>query len=376
LKSYVISGVVAAFVFSLGGYSAYRYRKTISRFSQDLPAALGQRDFNILSLKNACRSKNKKYCFDAVSASTSWTSSFESEDSEYLVLGCISGDARACRHSDALERARSPLSDFNIWANPQKFGRVISEQGSDWPRVLFLNDKYSYAQWMEMLYRTMSLKEVRKVDIICATAAEFSNALICLTYGAQQTSLALSRIAALLEQEDKVVPAVDHRRSPLLRFWQGYNIRRADFEKNAGKIKSMDSLHKEEELLWKILLSGDWDFLLTFNVFSVFSGIPSHEYYHGIYFESEKYRQTVDDIVDGNPWGLLPVSSFVKSLYRTSDRFVLHNEIQAYAMQSEPPFSWNSQWNEAIKLVNGPLHRLLSEEQRWSALLGEKGYEN
>ena len=376
MKTYAVFALVAVFVVSLGGYAAYRYAGIISEFSFDLTASLGHYDSRISRLKKSCLSKTKTYCFDAVSAEASWTSEFDSSGSEKLILGCVAGDQRACRHSSALERVGTTAGDLNVWARPERFGEIETGEGDRWPRVLFLRDKQSLVQLKDLAYQALVLKVNRKVDLVCAKAVEFLSGMTCVTHGAQQTSLALSRVSALIEQGEKIVPAQEHRKSPLLRFWQGFNFKRSDFVGSSDKIKQNHNLHQEEKALWSILLAREWDILLTFNVFSVFSGIPSHEYYHGIFFESENYRHKVDKIISRNPLDLLAVRSFVKSIYKTTDTYVLNNEIQAYALQDDHSYRVNPEWKKSTDILAVELMKVLSQEPRWSTVVGEKSFEN
>jgi len=125
------------------------------------------------------------------------------------------------------------------------------------------------------------------------------------------------------------------------------------------------------DLLWNFLFSESWDFVLSFNAFSVFSGIPSHEYLHGIYFSSDGYRKSVDEIIDDNPFSLLPIKKFVQSLYKTEDEFVINNEIQAYALQHDFSFESNDRWKSASRILSDTLRPILEVDSRWSTLTGE-----
>lgn len=371
MRRYLIYAVMACFIAAAGGYSAYRYIKIVGQFSFDLIDSIRTQDSRIEALERACRSRKKSYCFESVSSRVTATSSFGSKDSEDLIAGCLAGSRRACLHDERMNRALTLAPAMTVWTHPEHYGELQASE-KQWPRVVFLPEKLSLPQWKTLAYQSLSVAENRKADLVCTMAAEFKSALVCLTYGSRRTSLALARVSALTEQDQGVLTASGHRSSPLLQFWQGYNIRRNDFIKASAEIRKKDIPVEEEESLWKILLSREWDFLLTFNLFSIFSGIPSHEYLHGVYFESEDYRKRIDAIVGKNPLDLLAVRSFVKSMYKTSSKYVLNNEIQAYALQDDHSLSRDPVWKKAEEEIWSELIPFLSAESRWSTVFGER----
>lgn len=104
-----------------------------------------------------------------------------------------------------------------------------------------------------MNYQALTQRGDRKVDLVCGRSLEFPRALVCSSYGSMKTSLALSRVASVIEQGGRIPATVEHRSSPLLRFWQGYNLRRSDFEHAVNRIRSAVEVYPEEESLWALL---------------------------------------------------------------------------------------------------------------------------
>lgn len=355
-----------------GGTFAFHYFKIHKEFSFNLASRLSAQDSNLRRLAKFCGRGRALLCFDSVAAATSWNSEFTKADVSALGAGCTSGDLRACRHLSRIEALRDSQNGRDVWSEPDAFGRRLNPHSQQWPRIVSLRDSHSYLNWMEMNYQALTQRGDRKVDLVCGRSLEFPRALVCSSYGSMKTSLALSRVASVIEQGGRIPATVEHRSSPLLRFWQGYNLRRSDFEHAVNRIRSAVEVYPEEESLWALLFSENWDFLLTFNAFSVLSGIPSHEYFHGVYFSSDAYRKSVDEIIDDNPFALLPINKFVQSLYKTKDEFVINNEMQAYVMQHDFSFESNTRWKSASRVLSEALRPILEVDSRWSSLIGEQ----
>ncbi len=366
----VLGAVTAAL--SAGGIFSFQYFKIQKEFSFSLSDRLIAQDSNLRRLATYCGRGRLSLCFDSVAAGSSWNSEFKRNDLSALGAGCASGDARACRHLSRIEALKDSQNGRDIWSEPDAFGRRLNPQSQQWPRIVSLSENHSYLNWMEINYQALQQREDRKVDLVCGRSLEFPRALVCSTYGSMKTSLALSRVASFIEQGGRIPATVEHRSSPLLRFWQGYNLRRSDFENAVSRIRSTVEVYPEEVALWNFLFSENWDFVLTFNAFSVFSGIPSHEYFHGVYFSSDAYKKSVDEIIDDNPFALLPINKFVQSLYKTKDEFVINNEIQAYAMQHDFSFESNTRWKSASRILSEALRPILEVDSRWSSLIGER----
>lgn len=372
-KKWLIGLSVVLMMAGIGAYFAYNIYELTKSFSFNLIERLEDYDHDLIALNRACRRSNQQLCFDTVAARAAWTSSFDSEDFDLLERGCRSGDQRACRHIQRLNNNDSG-AHARVWRmKPSPSKHHDQQAGSTWPRIAFLSEPLSYPDWLAIAYQGLREDdEQREVDLVCSGTRELPGAMVCAVYGALEANLALSRVAAVFEQGGRFMPAAEHRQSPLVRFWQGYDLQREDFEKAVAQISKTGERHPEEEKLWDALLEHPWKMLLTFNVFSVFSGIPSHEFLHGFYFESKEYRTLVSRLIDQSPLKLIPLKSFVSSLYKTDNSFVFNNEIQAYAMQSEPSFPSNPNWLEAVGVFKEPVRNFFSQNDLWRDFLEDK----
>ena len=367
--------MAGSFAFAGAGF-AYRYSKIREEFSFDLLSRLKTQKKNQSRLNYRCLNGQTDHCFDAVSAATAWDSKFDAADFEFLNRGCSGGDKRACRHSAELFTASKKKSD--LWSQPERFGQLISSSARSWPRILWLNDIQSYRSWLEISYTALLQGGNFAADLVCGRTVEFSAALICAAAGSRQLNEALGRLAYQVEQSDAspFSSLEEGHKSLLARFWQGYDLLRSDFLSVAENLKAAGQLRSEESVLWDLLIQKDWKFLIAFNVFSVFSGIPSHEFLHGAYFSSAEYRENVDKAVMRFPLKTLPVVEFVKSIYKTQKQFVINNEIQAYALQAEFSDGKNELWNEAVSVVWSEVGEIFKREPRWAEFARGVGNEN
>lgn len=336
-----------------GVFVSVEYLKIRERFSFELMQRVARYDEDISTVEGFCRSKNQRTCFDAVMLKTAWRSVFDLGDFDKLSAACSSGDKRACRHLKSMIRAQK--RDPAEWLGSSEKGNLVNQHS--WPRVLFLKEQLTYQGWLDVAYNAVGNEQQRMVDVVCGKTREFSGALVCATYGSVEPNLALGRIASLVEQGGILPSLAEHRQSPLLRYWQGVDIKRSDFNNSVKRISDSGARHPEEDALWAVLAQREWDFLLTFNVFSVFSDIPAHEFLHGVYFSSEQYRNLVSDVISASPLQLLPLKRFVGSLYKTDNTSVLNNEIQAYALQPDSSFSREKHWIRAVRAVRDAVRK-------------------
>lgn len=349
-----------------GAVVAYEYFQKRKSFYFDLTERLQLQDQNLRRLNAHCRGRKPSFCFDAVSARMAWKSEFSFSDLSDLQKGCSEGDDRACRSVSLMNVVQNKTSSAWIQSAAVQPDTVHANQ--TWPRVRFLDDVLSYRGWVDLSYQALWLKDERSFDWVCGQSQEFPEALVCATYGAKETNLALSRVAWLIEQDNKIQPLVEHRSSPFLSFWQGYDLQRLDFDHAVRDIKKVGDVHPEELEVWDLLQSRPWKFMLTFNIFSAPSGIPSHEFLHGVYFSSEKYRDKISSIVKESYWKLLPLRFFVQSIYKTQSEFVLQNEMQAYAMQSMSLFGHDPDWMNAIAVFRAGLKEFINQENQWTEI--------
>ncbi|MEN9824962.1 MAG: hypothetical protein RI953_707 [Pseudomonadota bacterium] len=364
---------VTGTVIIAGAALAQRYSKIREEFSFDLSSRLKSQATNQSRLNSLCVKGKVAYCFDAVSAATAWNSRFDDIDAEILNHACGRGDKRACRHSSELLSAKKSKSE--LWSKPEMFGQLIQPTARSWPRILLLNETQSYRRWLELSYAALLHSGTFPVDLICGRTVEFPDAFVCAATGSQQLNAALGRMAYLVEQTDaEPFSALDDGHKVLLaRFWQGYDLLRSDFVSGVERLKAAGQLRAEESALSEFLLQRDWNFFIAFNVFSVFSGIPSHEFLHGAYFSSAEYREKVAKAVTRFPLKTLPLLEFVKSVYKTQSQFILNNEVQAYAFQAEFSDRKNELWNSSVSTLWSEVGHILKREKGWSDFV--RGFE-
>lgn len=334
---------VACSGLAFGGVFAHNYSHIRKEYRFELTQRLEKHEANVDRLERYCSRRNALFCFDAVSARTAWNSQFTQGEAGRLEMGCASGDQRACRIGESLQRVGSSDS---IWFQEGQDKDNPQSGDSAWPRIRLLDRPVSYRQWLDYSYATLIHKGQRNIDAVCAASIELSGTLVCLTYGNTSVNLALGRIAYVVEQGGRIRTQEEHGSPLLLRFWQGYNLMRRDFDSVSAKIETENEASPEERRMWSFLRRRDWQYLLTFNAFSVIAGIPSHEFLHAVYFSSPDYRNSVTQAIMNYKWKTLPLRFFAESLYKTENEFVLVNEMQAYALQSEPLFD-REDWREA-----------------------------
>lgn len=351
-----------------GGVFAHNYSQIRKEYQFELTQRLSVHQENVERLERYCARRDAQLCFDAVSARTAWDSAFSPAEVERLEKGCASADQRACRVRDSLKRVGESDS---IWFQGDQ--NTESLQGGDaaWPRIRFLDRPVSYRQWLDYSYATLVHSGQRDTDVVCAASSELEGALVCLTYGNTNANLALGRIAYVVEQGGRIRTPEEHRSALLLRFWQGYNLLRKDFDSVSAKIESQSETYPEEQRMWKFLRGRDWQYLLTFNAFSVIAGLPSHEFLHAVYFSSQDYRNSVTNAIAGHRWKMLPLRFFAESLYKTDNEYVILNEMQAYALQSEPLFE-RAPWNEASAVLRESAVKFMQQNTLLKSILTER----
>ncbi|NBO38401.1 hypothetical protein EBU99_07435 [bacterium] len=305
-------------------------------------------------------------CGETAAMQMLWRSTADSEVTSLFEKACLGGDFKACGRIERLRVARAARL-ANIWRNaPSEELDMPAPQASEgfasgrWPRIKFLKGDISFTQWLDVALQSVALDTSEKIaDLLCGYSSELPRTLICVSDGNLRINIALGRVVSLVEQGARVLKTSEQGVHPLNRFWQGVDLRRADFESATRRIEneSEDSLLAEEQALWPWLASKDWDALLTFNAYAVFSGLPSHEFLHGLYFHHQEFRASVERVAADKIPYLDYVRKFIQRIYRTENAFVLRNEMQAYILQAESPFAQN---------------KLLSTRTRFESLLSEQ----
>jgi hypothetical protein len=150
---------------------------------------------------------------------------------------------------------------------------------------------------------------------------------------------ALGRVVTYIEHGRKILSKEEHLSNPLLRFWQGSNLRRSDFESAVELLSRAGKPLADEARLWDWMLARPWKYFLSFSAPSVFTGVPSHEFLHGLYFQSANFRNVVEDTLSSTPEGLERLKFFIAKIFDTNDKYILNNEIQAYLLQHQSSFT-------------------------------------
>lgn len=370
-------GVAAACAVAYAGFAwAKRYSKIREQFAFELLPRLNSQENNQRQLEQYCLNGYSKHCFSAVASSAAWNSRLDSQAMEKLEFSCLRRNKQACVHLSAIMNIKGKLSGF--WSSLEMSGTLFSPPDAPWPRILTLNNEMNYRRWIELSYAAMLTGKGSRWDMICGRTVEFPDALVCAAMDGQKLNASLGRIAYLVEQANAApLGSVNKDQQVLLsRFWQGYDLLRSDFDAGARRLESEGQVRTEEAVFWDFLRQKSWTFLIGFNVHSVLSGIQSHEFLHGIYFSSGEYRDRVAKAVTSSPFKMLPIVEFVGSLYKTSNKFVINNEIQAYAFQADFADSKNTFWATAVASLKSEVWDILDREPRWAELLRDIRREN
>lgn len=300
------------------------------RHSFDGPAFVQEQESELEALRAKCdRTKpfSLRECQTWAEVSTAWSSESTTRLGQLWNQNCAAGQEESCRKWEMRRRLQAQP--------PQYWSRRQLESGGtrSWPAILELQQPLAAKDWLEIGFEGVVHGAGSSYDLVCGNSVELPDTLICASHGNVRINTAIGRAVSYIEQGKKLLSIGEHTRNPLLRFWQGTNLIRGDFDYAAKLLKETSPLLPEEESLWNWLDGKRWKYLITFNSFSVFSGIPSHEFLHGVYFSNPQYRDVVDGVLKSKSSLLKPVNLFLDRIFDTSDEYIRNNEIQAYLLQ-------------------------------------------
>lgn len=266
-------------------------------------------------------------CVNWAEVSMAWGSVWNDKLPGLWEKDCADGQVLSCRRNEVYSQAtrRSP----RYWVS---LGQSESPEES-WPRVNDTGSVFGIQEWLSIGIEGLVHGQNSSLNLVCGSLGELPETLVCANKGNKEMNSALGRVISYVEQGQKLQTIGEHRKNPLLRFWQGVNLKRDDFIDVTQRLQSMGSILPEEERFWHWLSSRNWKYLLMFNYYSLFSGIPSHEFLHGLYFESEQYRNVLSHVFGSRDLPLMGLRFFIERLYNTADEFIKHNEMQAYLLQ-------------------------------------------
>lgn len=249
------------------------------------------------------------------------------EMENWLTPACERGDGKACARLRLIAEAR--LRTNSPWLTA--LGSSLN--GIHWPLIELAQKPLSSSEWLESALLGAVSGPNAKIDMFCGELAEVGETLVCTVQDQLRLNQAIGRIVTYVEQGYRVDSVSRHKSNALNRFWQGVDLQRKDFLKAAALLREVGPVAPDEEKLWSWLESRQWKVFLAFNAYSVFTGVPSHEFLHALYFLNSDFRMAVRSSVEPNESQLKRLSQFVTGLYDTKDQFILSNEMQAYLLE-------------------------------------------
>lgn len=256
-----------------------------------------------------------------------------SDVEEWLQPACQSGDGLSCSRLRLLSNARQ--GGESIWRSSSQSAGVAD---SPWPRIRELDGVHTSSEWLNHALQGAVAGRSADVDLVCGGLSELPDVLVCTSQGQIQLNRAIGRIVSYVEQGGRVDSFERHTKNPLNQFWQGVDLRRSDFTTAVEVLRGAGAIDPAEERLWTWLEAQPWKVFLAFNVYSVFTGIPSHEFLHGLYFSSEAFQAAVQATLRPQLSPMKALKEFVDELYHTDEQFIKFNEMQAYLLEHESSF--------------------------------------
>jgi len=341
MKKRTILSFLAFFAFA-GGVLFFVTQGKLFRFAKNVnfaaPAFVAQQEATLARLQSDCSLSGTapgRVCARWAMVNWAWNSELHPDALFWLEKSCAEGDALSCQRRQRIESMRS--HSLSHWEFLNKGIEVGA--GEEWPRVSDVASSLSMSEWLDVALQGALKGEDSAADLVCGSSIELPEALVCVSKGNRRLNDALGRVVSYVEHGRKILSLTEHKQNPLLRFWQGTDLRREDFNQAVEILRRQGSLLPEEQRLWDWLGARTWKYLLTFNCHSVFTGVPSHEFLHGFYFSEPSYRSVVQGTVDEFEKSLVAVISFVEKVFDTSESFILNNEVQASLLQHESMFT-------------------------------------
>ncbi|MEY4065736.1 MAG: hypothetical protein RIR26_1944 [Pseudomonadota bacterium] len=278
------------------------------------------------------KSRPVKWCLKSADAHVAWASHLTDEFLPLLKKSCNFGREVDCRKARRILNVS--LSNQNVWKSD--FRNVpVSNAGL---RIKFLDEGRTASGWQDLAVEGAVFGRDSPFDFVCGRLHEIPETLVCVTKGNRTINTAIGRVVAYVEQGNQIRSVESHSRDPFQKFWQGVDLRREDYVKAVDLLREAGTLDPLEVELWKWLDQQDWKFFISFNSYSVFSGVPSHEFLHAAYFHSSAFRKISSYLTRFHFGFLNDVSRFVSTLYNTENPFIIVNEIQAHLLQSESAY--------------------------------------
>ncbi|MEN9528918.1 MAG: hypothetical protein RI932_791 [Pseudomonadota bacterium] len=297
-------------------------------FVRDQEALLAQ-------LTGGCRepmSQSLERCVDWSLVTWAWNSSAPAGYKNILSESCDSGSALSCERLWRIEEAQRAQAWHTL--------EIAGQRPTDpWPRIAELKTSTPIASWLEIALQGAVASPEDGADMACGLVVELPETLVCVSRGNTRINNALGRVVTYIEHGRKILSKEEHLSNPLLRFWQGSNLRRSDFESAVELLSKAGKPLTDEARLWNWMLARPWKYFLSFSAPSVFTGVPSHEFLHGLYFQSANFRNVVEDTLSSTPEGLERLKFFIAKIFDTNDKYILNNEIQAYLLQHQSSFT-------------------------------------
>ncbi|MEY2989042.1 MAG: hypothetical protein RJB13_2563 [Pseudomonadota bacterium] len=288
-----------------------------------------------------------------------WSLSFEKAEqqcrtSEGLkVLDCAHWAVHAPIYDSSqfaeLERWLTPACQQGGWVECQRLQKIASARQENtspwlsateadapiniWPHIKSSEVPLSSSEWLYNALQGAIAGSQTRVDLFCGNLTEINETLVCTSSNQIKLNLFIGRVVAYIEQNRRLDSYQNHAKNPINRFWQGVDLQREDFNSAVKVLRQLGALAPEEDRLWSWLETKSWQVFLAFNMYSVFTGIPSHEFLHALYFSSEEFRGAARSVLENRNIRLEKLSQFIDLLYKTPDGFIISNEKQAYLFE-------------------------------------------
>lgn len=331
--AFVVFAALAVMFFAQGKF--FRFSGNVNFAA---PAFVAQQEGALVRLQSDCSISGQvpgRVCAHWAMVNWAWNSELHPDALFWLEKSCADGDVLSCQRRQRIESIGTDfLSHWDLLNQ-----RADAGADHEWPRVSEVARSLSISEWLDVALQGALKGGNSAADLVCGKVTELAEALVCVSKGNKRLNDSLGRVVSYVEQGRKVLSLTEHKQNPLLRFWQGTDLRRDDFNQAVKILRRQGSLLSEEQRLWDWLETRTWKYLLTFNCHSVFTGVPSHEFLHGLYFSQPSYRTTVQGTLDEFQKNIVAVKSFVETIFDTSDSFILRNEIQASLLQHESTFT-------------------------------------
>lgn len=322
--------IVVALALSVGFFGLWYYRS-----AQSMRSFVEEWSLSFQRAEERCRLGGARIAIDCAhwaAHAPIYNAAQFAELEEWLTPACRQGRQMDCQRLEKIAAARSDNS------SPWLLGTAENSGFSGWPKIKNASASMSSSDWLNNALQGAVAGAQSAVDLYCGNLSEIKETLVCTTSNQMKLNLSIGRVVSYVEQNRRIDSYKEHEENPLNRFWQGVDLQREDFDSAVKVLRQRGSLAPEEERLWSWLEARPWKVFLAFNVYSVFTGIPSHEFLHALYFSSPEFRSATRSVIENHSTQLQNLSQFVERLYKTPERFILSNEKQAYLLEHNSSF--------------------------------------